>query len=497
MPSQPPGTDPGTPTDGPRRAGRLREIMVPAASLGQLESLIGTVRAEQSEATAAAARTALDGRTVLNVNSTASGGGVAEMLQTLLGYARGAGIDARWLAIDGDPAFFAITKRIHNGLYGTAGDGGPLGFAEREHYEAVQRRNAHELAAILRPGDVVIVHDPQPAGLADAAKRAGAIVVWRCHVGCDQENEWTRRAWDFLEPYLAAVDAYVVSRPTFAPPWADRARVHTIPPSIDPFSAKNVPFDAPDVERALAYVGLVSGPDASTHVPFVRRDGSPGRITRRVDVVQAGPSPPVDAPLVVQVSRWDRLKDMRGVMLGFAEHVDRSLGAHLLLVGPAVTGVSDDPGAAETLRDCFGHWHRLPHETRTRISLACTPMRDRDEQATIINAIQRHATIVVQKSIAEGFGLTVAEAMWKQRPVVASAVGGIRDQIVDGEHGLLIDDPTDLRAFGNAVERLLRQPEQAARLAAAARQRATDEFLADRHLERYASLLERLVAGAS
>lgn len=380
MPSQPPGADPSTPIGGPRRTGRLREVIVPAADLGQLESLIGTVRAERSEATAAAARAALGGRVIFNVNSTASGGGVAEMLQTLLGYVRGAGIDARWLAIDGDPAFFAITKRIHNGLYGTPGDGGPLGAAEREHYESVQRRNAQELAAVLRPGDVVIIHDPQPAGIADAARRAGAIVVWRCHVGCDVTNEWTSRAWDFLAPYLAAVDAYVVSRPTFAPPWADRDRVHAIPPSIDPFSAKNVPLAEGDVERALAYVGLVSGPDANTHVPFVRRDGSPGRITRHVDVVQAGPSPPVDAPLVVQVSRWDRLKDMRGVMLGFAEHVDRSLGAHLLLVGPAVTGVSDDPEATETLRDCLEHWHRLPHETRSRITLACTPMRDQDEQ---------------------------------------------------------------------------------------------------------------------
>src|SRR5690606_9928440 len=173
--------------------------------------------------------------------------------------------------------------------------------------------------------------------------------------------------------------------------------------------------------------GLLHGPDGRRHVPFARRDGSPARIVRRVDVVQTGPPAPPDAPLVVQVSRWDRMKDMAGVMEGFAAHVDRALGAHLLLLGPAVTGVADDPEAAAVLDDCLDRWHRLPHAARTRIHLACTPMRDADEQATIVNAVQRHAAVVVQKSLAEGFGLTVVEAMWKERPIVASAVGGIRD----------------------------------------------------------------------
>ena len=126
--------------------------------------------------------------------------------------------------IEGDPAFFAITKRIHNGLYGSPGDGGELGEEERRHYEAVQRRNADELLAIVRPGDLVLIHDPQPAGLATAVRRAGARVVWRCHVGLDEPNRWTERAWEFLRPYLIDVEAIVVSRTAFAPPWADAAR---------------------------------------------------------------------------------------------------------------------------------------------------------------------------------------------------------------------------------------------------------------------------------
>ncbi|MGZ4310037.1 MAG: glycosyltransferase, partial [Gaiellaceae bacterium] len=439
------------------------------------------------------AREALAGSSVLNVNSTGAGGGVAEMLQTLLSYARGAGIDTRWLVIEGDPAFFAITKRIHNGLYGSPGDGGELGPAEHRRYERVLQENAYELLALIRPGDVVVVHDPQPAGLIAAAKSAGARVVWRCHVGLDRPNQWSERSWEFLRPYLAEAEAIVVSRAAFAPPWADPAQVHVIHPSIDPFSAKNEALSLRNARLALSYVGLLDGSiETPPAVSFARRDGSPGRINRRVDVVQTGPPAPADVPLVVQVSRWDRMKDMPGVMSGFVQHVDPSLGAHLLLCGPVVTGVADDPEAGEVLDECTGLWRELPHAARSRVYLACIPMADPDENAAIVNAIQRHASVVVQKSLAEGFGLTVAEAMWKRKPVVASAVGGIVDQIEDGIHGLLVDDPADLGAFGTAVESLLRDRDDAAQLAENGRRRVIDEFLGDRHLEQYGRLFEQL-----
>ena len=471
---------------------RLREVDVQALDAARLEPLIGAERMAQFERVAEATRSILAGRSVLNINSTAAGGGVAEMLQTLLAYARGAGVDTRWLVIEGDPAFFAITKRIHNGLYGGPGDGGELGERERRHYERVLRRNADELLALVRPDDVVLIHDPQPAGLAPSARRVGARVIWRCHVGVDEPDEWTERAWSFLRPYLAEVDAIVVSRAAFAPPWVDPARVYVIPPSIEPFSAKNEPLSRRNVRLALSYIGVLADGGAPPAVPFTRRNGSPGRINRRVDALHTGPPPPADSPLVAQVSRWDRMKDMPGVMSGFAHHVAPSLGAHLLLCGPAVTGVADDPEAAEVLDECIELWRDLPHTIRSRVHLACTPMADPDEAAAIVNAIQRHAAIVVQKSLAEGFGLTVAEAMWKERPIVASAVGGIADQIEHGEHGLLIQNPTDLHAFGNAVEALLRDEGEACRLARNARSRALAEFLGDRHLAQYARLFKQL-----
>jgi trehalose synthase len=473
---------------------RLREVDVQALDPARLEPLIGPERMARFEAAADAAQVALAGRAVINVNSTAAGGGVAEMLQTLLAYVRGTGINARWLVIDGAPPFFAVTKRIHNGLYGGPGDGGDLGPAERECYERTLRRNAGGLLAAVRPGDVVLLHDPQTAALAAPLREAGALVAWRCHVGRDAPNEWTERAWSFLRPYLEDVEAFVFSRASFAPPWADPERLHVIPPSIDAFSAKNEPLSRRNVLLALTYVGAIAGDRVPPVVPYTRRDGSPGRIGRHVDVVQSGPSVPADAPLVLQASRWDWMKDMAGVMAGFAEHVDPALGAHLVLAGPAVKGVADDPEAAEVYDDCLVHWRALPHEIRGRVHLVCVPMADPDEAAAIVNALQRHAAVVVQKSLAEGFGLTVAEAMWKSRPIVASRVGGIVDQIVDGEHGLLVDDPHDLAAFGADVDRLLRHRAFAGELGRNARARAVAEFLGDRHLLQYGRLFERLLA---
>jgi trehalose synthase len=474
------------------RRARLQEVEVQALDAARLEPLIGPDRMAAYEAIAETTRRALAGRAVLNVNSTATGGGVAEMLQTLLAYVRGAGIDARWLVAEGDPEFFTITKRMHNGLYGGAGDGGPLGDAEHGHYEGVLRRNAEELLALIRRDDIVILHDPQPAGLAAALRNAGARVVWRCHVGRDEANEWTERAWAFLRPYLEDVEAIVVSRAAFAPPWADPGRTVVVPPSIDPYSAKNEPLSRRNARLALAYVGLLQGDGEPPVVPFARRDGSPGRINRHADVLQSGPPALPDAPLVIQASRWDRMKDMAGVMEGFARHVDPALGAHLVLAGPAVTGVADDPEAADVLRECVAAWRRLPHAMRGRVHLASVPMADPDEAAAIVNALQRHAAVIVQKSLAEGFGLTVTEGMWKARPIVASAVGGIVDQIDHGEHGLLVDDPHDLAAFGAAVEALLRDPAEAARLGRNGRMRAERDFLGDRHLAQYGRLFQLL-----
>jgi trehalose synthase len=201
---------------------------------------------------------------------------------------------------------------------------------------------------------------------------------------------------------------------------------------------------------------------------------------------------PDGAPLVTQVSRWDRLKDPRGVMRCFVENVEDD-EAHLLLAGPSVAAVSDDPEGAEVLAEVEGYRNELDPVVRRRVHLATLPMDDVQENAAIVNAIQRRSDIVVQKSLAEGFGLTVAEAMWKARPVVATKAGGIQDQIVDGESGVLLDDPLDLETAGDALGQLLGDPDYRTELGEAARRRVEDQFLGTRSLIQYAQLLGDLL----
>jgi trehalose synthase len=469
----------------------LQEVEVRALSPGRLGSLLGPERAQRFEATAATACALLQGRSVVNVNSTATGGGVAELLQTLLAYARGAGVDARWVVIEGDPRFFEITKRVHNHLYGTPGDGGPLGPAERRDYEDTLGRNATSLLDLVGGEDIVVLHDPQTAGLAAAIRRAGARVVWRCHVGIDVPNEHSERGWEFLRPYVEDADGFVFSCEWFAPTWVSRDHLAVIAPSIDPFSAKNESIDQETVVAMLQYVGLLDGGGREPVGTFTRRNGSRGHVTRHVDLVGTGPPPPHDVPIVLQASRWDALKDMPGVLVGFADYIVDRTAAHLVLAGPQTSGVADDPEANSVLQECVSLWRTLPKHAQRRIHLACVPMEDPDEAAAIVNALQRHATVVVQKSLAEGFGLTVVEAMWKSRPVIGSAVGGIVDQIVSCETGILLDDARNLEQYAQSVCSLLDDPAEADRLGVNGRQRAAQKYLGDRHLEQWAQLFAR------
>jgi trehalose synthase len=445
------------------------------------------------EHTVSRGRELLAGRTCWNVNSTARGGGVAEMLKSLLGYVRGAGVDARWVTIDGDPDFFRITKRLHNRLHGHTGDGGPLGEAERAVYETRCAANAEQLAAALGSHDVVVLHDPQTAGMIPALRRTGVPVIWRAHVGLDLPNDLAREAWGFLIEDVQQADAYVFSRPAYGWEGLDPDRLDVIAPSIDAFSPKNHAMSFTAVTAVLRAAGLAADHHHEPRAIFERPDGTVGAVRHAAQVIEEEELL-LDVPLLAQVSRWDRLKDPVGVMRAFVEHVPADDDPHLLLAGPDVTAVADDPEGAEVLEEVAAEWRELPLPARRRVHLALLPMQDLDENAVIVNALQRRADVVAQKSLAEGFGLTVAEAMWKGRPVVASRVGGIQDQIEDRRTGHLVD-ADDLATFGARVTELLTDPHTAERMGEAAQARVRDHFLGPRHLGQYVDLLDRVLAG--
>jgi trehalose synthase len=474
-----------------KTSSRLDHIPVAPMSPDRFAHVIGAEEYEALLRLVERARNLLHGRVIWNVNSTAKGGGVAELLRPLLGYCRDGGVDARWVVIAGNPMFFAITKRLHNYLHGNDGDGGELTDKERTLYEETLAENASELVTLVRPEDVVILHDPQTAGLTSALRETGAAIVWRCHVGVDAANGLAHSAWKFLYPYVTAADAQVFSRGNFVWDGLDPRRIAIIPPSIDASSPKNADMAADRVVSILVAAGI-SGDRAAVAPTFGRLDGTPGRVDRRAEVIEDAPIRSAD-PTVAQISRWDWLKDPIGVMRGFTEHVAEHHGAHLMLVGPSSASVVDDPEGEAVFRASTETWSQLPPEQRARVHLAALPMEDVEENAAIVNALQRYARVVVQKSVAEGFGLTVAEAMWKSRPVVASRVGGIDDQIVDGESGLLIDDPHDLASFGAAVSGLLERPERAQQIGAAARERVRKHFLGPRQLAQYFEFVRGLV----
>lgn len=439
----------------------LQRVELNSAPYGVYKTLLSDAPFAGFESAMRGLAGAMRGKVLWNVNSTGRGGGVAELLGSLIPYDLSAGVDERWVVIEGSPEFFALTKKIHTLLHGVAPDGAGLSETERAVYEHTLEPNAVALLGQMRPGDVAVLHDPQTAGLVPALKRRGVKVVWRCHIGVDEPNDVARGAWRFLLPYLRDADAVVFSRQAYVWEGCAPSRVRIIAPCIDPFTTKNRELSDQERRDVLESSGLVAGvPDS--------------------------------APMVLQVSRWDRLKDPVGVLRAFAEGIAPRSEAWLVLAGPEVTSVDDDPEQPQVLTDVRSHRGVLDPAIKNRIVIAQIPMRDLDRNALIVNALQRRADVVVQKSLAEGFGLTVAEAMWKSRPVVASRVGGIEDQIENGKSGVLIENPADLQAFGAAVVGLLANHERAASLGSEARARVIAQFLAPRHLMQQAELITGL-----
>ena len=469
----------------------MRDVPVATKPRDGLFSALGRERHERFVEVMTEARGELEGRVVWHVNSTFQGGGVAELLRPLIGTARGFGMDWRWITIEGSEDFFAVTKRIHDHLHGSHGDGGAWGRDERLLYDDTLASQAPAIARLLSASDLVVLHDPQTLGLAPLlAPHAGAL-IWRCHIGSDEPGDLALAARRFLLPSLEAVDAMVFSTARHVWDVAGREPATLIAPSIDPTTAKNQEIEL-EVARSILRASGISPGAPSARPTFRRLDGEEGTVARTAQLIPGEPIPE-DVPLVLQVSRWDRLKDPTGVLRGFVEHVASRSPAQLVLAGPMLDGVADDPEEDEALAEVTELHRALPPADRSRVHLALLPMDDQEENGVIVNALQRRADVVVQKSLAEGFGLTVAEAMWKERPIVASAVGGIVDQVEDGRSGLLLKDPSDLETLGELVGSLFDDDEGRMEMGRRGKERVRERFLVSRELTEHVELLATLV----
>jgi trehalose synthase len=428
------------------------------------------------------------------------------MLPALVHLLRDLGVRAEWAVIETDRSeFFLLTKRIHNLVHGS----GELRFdaADRELYESVNRANADALAPHLRPGDIVVVHDPQPMPLAAMLRaRVDITALWRCHIGLDEQNEQTRAVWAFLEPYAAAYAHAVFSAPEYVPPFlADRSTI--IHPGIDPLASKNRDMHVHELVRVLANSALVTTAGPVLRPPFVN-------LAKRLQP-DGGFRPaiwPEDIgllirPIVTQVSRWDRLKGYLPLLRAFVElkrrarhdskhfkpmHHRRLEIVRLVLAGPDPEGVADDPEATEVLKELEHLYLGLEPAMQADVALITLPMKAPRENALMVNALQRASSIVVQNSLREGFGLTVAEAMWKRIPVLSNSKAcGPRYQIRDGIDGRLIADPEDFESLADALIEMLSDPDRNDAWGQRAQRNVHDQFLVFHQLRAWMEVLAR------
>jgi trehalose synthase len=448
---------------------------------------------------------ALKGRKVWMVNSTAKGGGVAEMLPKLVSLLRELGLDVEWLVMGTEEtAFFDLTKRLHNLIHGT-GDPG-LNDEDQQLYAAVSSENASDLKQRVGRDDILVIHDPQPLGMGALLKRELDLpLLFRCHIGLDQDRPETRAAWNFLRPYGEDCDHAIFSAPQYIPPFL-AGKSGLISPAIDPLSYKNRELSP----HKLAGILKSSGLACSRH-PVV-----PNRFSQQaMRLLPNGSFAVMDEetdigipfrPIVTQISRWDRLKGFEPLLEGFV-HMKQSIGhrdvsdrhrrrlanVRLVLAGPDPSAVADDPEAQEVLHDLIGRYCGLAPWLQDDVALVSLPMGSRENNALMVNTLQRCASVVVQNSIQEGFGLTVTEAMWKQRGVLGSQACGIRQQIRDGVDGRLIRDSGDPREIGDLLDSMLDDLHGRTRLGHSAQRRVHDEFLVFTQARRWLETLAEMV----
>jgi len=362
----------------------------------------------------------LKGKTIQHINSTSVGGGVAEILNRMVPLLKELGVETRWDVIRGGEQFFEVTKKFHNALHSRTED-----IIQRD-FDIFMEVSARNIEEIDCSGDIVFVHDPQPIALIK--KRTNNKWLWRCHIDVSKPDP---KVWNFLNDFIVQYDSAVFSAPSFSQQLP--IRQFLIAPSIDPLSDKNKELSEQYIDSVLKKYSI-----------------------------------PKDKPIITQISRFDRLKDPLGVIESY-QKVRRYIDCRLILAGGTA---ADDPEGIQVLAEVQ---EKAKHDKNIHILLL--PQNDLE-----VNALQRASTIIIQKSLKEGFGLTVAEALWKEKPVVASNVGGIPLQIKHKYSGLLCHS-VDGAAF--ALKQILNSPEYAKKLGENGHEHIRNNFLLTRHLRDY------------
>lgn len=461
---------------------------------------------------AADARRYINGRSILMINSTARGGGVAEMLPKLVGIMKELGIETRWAVMGSDdPAFFRLTKRLHNMIHGD-GNGYVLSAEDRSLFEHTGKDNFEGLRRIVLPSDLLVIHDPQPLALGALSKQHMNIpAVWRCHIGLDEERPSTRAAWEFLEPYARIFDHGIFSAGEYVPDYLkDRSSI--IYPALDPLSFKNRHFRAERLTSILVNAGLAKPAEPTLTNPFpeqplrLQPDGTfgPANMPDEIGFLYR--------PTITQISRWDRLKGFRPLLEGFIR-LKKSLNGHsiipssrryrrteilrLVMVGPDPGSIQDDPEGCEVLDELCSSITRLDPEIQKDVVLLTLPMNSRRDNAFMVNALQTASSIVIQNSLREGFGLTLTEAMWKGTPVVGTSACGLRHQIHDRVHGRIVYNPEDPEEIAEVLGEMLGADVELNLWSRNAQTRVYQEFLIFNQVKKWLRILKLFESDSS
>jgi trehalose synthase len=410
---------------------QLQQVNVGSKSLGDYTTIASRGLMEQIRGLAEP----LVGKRVLHLSATAFGGGVAEILYTLVPLMRDAGLETEWRVIFGQEEFFDVTKAIHNALQGN-----PRGLSE-EGQAVFRRYNEGNAEALTDEFDFVIVHDAQPAAMIEHAREAGRRWIWRCHIDLSTPN---REVLDFLHPWLASYDATVFHRQAYVPSSDSLPPAYIWPPAIDPLAPKNMALSPEDAAYIVDQFGI-----------------------------------DVHRPLVSQISRFDPWKDPVGVIEAWRRLRENHPNVQLALVGSMA---HDDPEGwdyyNQTVAAADGDSDIFILSNLNNVG------------SVEVNAFQVHSAALIQKSIREGFGLTVTEGLWKARPMVAGRAGGIVDQIQDGETGFLVESVAEC---ADALNKILEQPHEARAMALRGKEYVRRHFLTPRLLRDWLALFNRLI----
>lgn len=446
-------------------------------------------------------------RTIWMINSTAQGGGVAEMLPRMISLFNELGVDTKWAVIQTDNKdFFTITKRIHNLIHDS---GEPyLSDEDRKVYEAVNRENADSLKKLIKPRDILIIHDPQPMALGSMIKKElGNPVIWRSHIGLDEHTRRTSTVWRFLLPYAEDYDFGVFTAPEYIPSYfATRASI--IHPSIDPLNHKNRDLSPVKTMGILCNAGL-----ARAHNPVLYPDFSAKALRLQKDGTFAQALIPDEIgllyrPIISQISRWDKLKGFEPLLNAFAilkdklndsnpiqdeRHKRRLEITRLVLAGPDPASIQDDPEGQEVLESLKAKYLSLPERIQNDVVLLALPMGSRKENALMVNVIQRSSSIIVQNSLREGFGLTATEGMWKRKPVLISNACGLRQQVREGVEGAIVYDPQDPVEIAGRLNEILSDPYLRDYQGQKAQRRVHDNFLVFSQVRKWLEVLSTVI----